>query len=53
MNDLKSKLQNYRSRIDDIQELINELDEEIAEEILGVDLKSGYFHKKTGQTNTN
>ena len=53
MNDLKNKLQNYRSRIDDIQELIDKLDEEIAEEILGIDLRSGFFHKKTGQTDTN
>ncbi len=53
MDNFRSKLQDYRSRIDDIQELIDELDEEIAEEILGIDLRSGFFHKKTRQTDTN
>lgn len=53
MSNLKSKLQDYRSQIEYIQELLDRLDDDLAEDVLQIDLESGYFHKKTRQTDAN
>jgi hypothetical protein len=53
MSDLRSNLQDYRSQIEYIRELLDRLGEDLAEDVLQIDLESGYFHKKTRQTDTN
>ena len=52
MDDLRKRLQEYRAKLDSIMILVDELDEDLAEEILHIDLKSGHFHKKARQTDT-